>query len=489
MTKWSYVKDRAKYGVAVCNFKQDGPHRLRLTVGETVHILQENEDWFFGCSTRNKTWGIFPKSYISVKESIIDKTGPHEAIIPREPPIVQEITSVIREWGAIWKQLYVAREPEFDVIRNMMYELIDWRRKIMSGTLPVDELKELKQRATAKIDMGNAYLGLDLVVRDEHGNILNPDITSCIDLYRAHEAATQRIKLMANSSLDDAKSQKLSSRYVHSFFVTVKNFVCRIGEDADLLMTLYDGKEGRCISENYLLKWSRKGLAKDLDQLNNLRVLFTDLGSKDLLREKMYLICQIIRIGSMEFKDQEHKRSSHMQRKSSEGLRRPFGVAAMEITDIMHGKVDEEKEYFIPFVQCNERDFIDNLLRKVLASKEVTQKEHKGQGLWVCLKLLHGDLKQVKEEYPHLITPSTAVARKMGFPEVILPGDVRNDLYLTISHGEFTKGAKSSDRNIEVSVRAVNEKGQLIKNVISLGCGMDTIDEYKSVIYYHEDKP
>lgn len=28
-------------------------------------------------------------------------------------------------------------------------------------------------------------------------------------------------------------------------------------------------------SENYLLKWSKEGLAKDLDQLNNLRVLFT----------------------------------------------------------------------------------------------------------------------------------------------------------------------------------------------------------------------
>lgn len=74
------------------------------------------------------------------------------------------------------------------------------------------------------------------------------------------------------------------------------------------------------------------------------------------------------------------------------------------------------------FFRCNERDFLDNLLRKVLTSKEVTQKEHKGQGLWVCLKLLHGDLKQVREENPHLITPSTAIARKMGFPDIILPG-------------------------------------------------------------------
>lgn len=39
-----------------------------------------------------------------------------------------------------------------------MTELIDWRKQIMSGTLPADELKELKHKVTAKIDQGNAYV-------------------------------------------------------------------------------------------------------------------------------------------------------------------------------------------------------------------------------------------------------------------------------------------------------------------------------------------
>lgn len=70
-----------------------------------------------------------------------------------------------------------------------------------------------------------------------------------------------------------------------------------------------------------------------------------------------------------------------------------------------------------------------------MTSKEVTQKEHKGQGLWVCLKLLHGDLKQVREENPHLITPSTAIARKMGFPDIILPGKkILNFFFFHIKH-------------------------------------------------------
>ena len=40
-------------------------------------------------------------------------------------------------------------------------------------------------------------------------------------------------------------------------------------------------------------------------------------------------------------------------KKYTMGLKRPFGVAAMEITDILSGKVDtdEDKQYFLPFQQ------------------------------------------------------------------------------------------------------------------------------------------
>lgn len=40
----------------------------------------------------------------------------------------------------------------------MMYDLMEWRSQLLSGTLPKDELKELKQKVTSKIDFGNKYL-------------------------------------------------------------------------------------------------------------------------------------------------------------------------------------------------------------------------------------------------------------------------------------------------------------------------------------------
>ena len=58
-----------------------------------------------------------------------------------------------------------------------------------------------------------------------------------------------------------------------------------------------------------------------------------------------------------------------------------------------------------------------------------------------------------------MVLGNVAIARKMGFPEVILPGDVRNDLYLTLIQGDFQKGNKTSEKNVEVSVKVCNEKG------------------------------
>lgn len=51
----------------------------------------------------------------------------------------------------------------------------------------------------------------------------------------------------------------------------------------------------------------------------------------------------------------------------------------------------------------------------------LTQK-YKGQGVWISLQMIDGDHRQVMEDYPHLISPFTPIARKMGFPDVILPG-------------------------------------------------------------------
>lgn len=56
-------------------------------------------------------------------------------------------------------------------------------------------MKEIKLMATSEIDTGNKILGLDMVVRDENGNVLDINKTSTTQLYSQHASAENRIKM------------------------------------------------------------------------------------------------------------------------------------------------------------------------------------------------------------------------------------------------------------------------------------------------------
>uniref|UniRef100_A0A673J8A1 Dedicator of cytokinesis protein 1-like n=1 Tax=Sinocyclocheilus rhinocerous TaxID=307959 RepID=A0A673J8A1_9TELE len=474
---------------AIYNYDARSDEELSLQIGDTVHILETYEGWYRGYRLRRKSKkGVFPACYINLKEATVEGNGQKETVIPTEIPLIHEVTTTLREWAAIWRDLYVGDKREmFNTVRDMIYDLIEWRSQILSGTLPQDELSELKQKVTSKMDYGNKYLDLDLVVRDKDGNILDPDLTSTVNLFRAHEAASKQIEARIQEeksqkqNMDLSRQAKFASTPSFALFVTLKNVVCKIGEDAEVLMSLYDPIESKFISENYLVRWSSSGLAKDIDQLHNLRAVFTDLGSEDLKRDKISFVCQIVRVGRMELRDNNTK-------KLTSGLRRPFGVAVMDVTDIITGKMDDEdKQHFIPFQPvAGENDFLQTVINKVIAAKEVN---HKGQGLWVTLKLLPGDIHQIRKDFPHLVDRSTAVARKMGFPEIIMPGDVRNDIYVTLVQGDFDKGSKTTPKNVEVSMSVHDEDGKKLENVIFPGAGDEGILEYKSVIYYQVKQP
>ena len=78
------------------------------------------------------------------------------------------------------------------------------------------------------------------------------------------------------------------------------------------------------------------------------------------------------------------------------------------------------------------------------------------------MKALVGDIVHIRKEHPHLVDRSTAVARKLGFPEIIMPGDVRNDIYLTLQGGDFDKYNKTTQKNVEVIMLVCDEQGKVV---------------------------
>ncbi|KAM6132363.1 LOW QUALITY PROTEIN: dedicator of cytokinesis protein 2-like [Pterocles gutturalis] len=510
MAPWLPTKEE-KYGVAVWNFSRTSEHHLPLQIGETVRILQASEGWYRGYSLRDRAArGIFPASLIHLKGAVVQRRGAEESVVPAEMPMVQEITTTLREWAAIWKQLYVAGQTErYAQVTQMMRKLMEQRSRLLSGTLPRDELLQLKREVTGRIDHGNKILALDLVVRDEDENILDPDRTSVISLFQAHRRAAQSVTQRMQDETRAGCSAHRAASPSHSLFLCVHNFVCNIGEEAQLLMALYDPAEQRSVSESYMIRWASTGVPQDIELLNNLKAVFTDLGSRDVARERLFLVCQIIRVGRMALRDTN-------SRKLSTGLRRPFGISVMDITDIIKGKCDsdEDKQHFIPVhLAAADNDFLHTMIRRAVEGKDIN---HKGQGLWVSLKMLW-DLGQVRRDHPHLVDRSTVVARKLGYPEVIMPGkrgagglwgswrglrgvplrsradgavppqgEIRNDIYVTLVQGEFDKGSKKTQKNVEVTVCVCDEAGSVVPNVLFHGAGDKPASEYRSVVYYQQ---
>uniref|UniRef100_A0A8C2GQS7 Dedicator of cytokinesis 5 n=1 Tax=Cyprinus carpio TaxID=7962 RepID=A0A8C2GQS7_CYPCA len=379
-----------------------------------------------------------------------------QTVVPNDLPLVQELGTTLREWTQIWHKLYVSNKTTlFRSVQQMAYSLIEYHSQIVSGTLPNDDLVELRKKVTAKIDYGNRILGLDLVVRDEAGNTLDPERTSTVSLFRAHESASHSIderiqeEKVKHFCFCSRRQTLFSGVHTYSLLINLRNFVCNIGEDAELFMSLYDPDKSEFISENFLVRWDSTGMPKEIEKLNNFPALFTDLSSTDLIRQRLFLVCQIIRVGCMELKE---------GKKHTGGLRRPFGVAGSGLRN---------------------RFFIVSRWYICTGSRS----------LFVTLKLLPGDVFQVQKHYPHFVDRTTAIVRKMGFPEIILPGYVRNDIYVTLLQGEFDRGKKKTPKNVEVIMSVLDEEGNPMEKAIFPGVGYEGITEYKSVIYYQVKQP
>ncbi|MED6280900.1 Dedicator of cytokinesis protein 4, partial [Characodon lateralis] len=169
----------------LASFRGTVQHGLPLEIGDTVQILEKCEGWYRGFILKNpNVKGIFPSSYIHLRNAIVKNKGQFETVIPVEDSVITEMTSTLREWGTMWKQLYVKNEGDlFHRLWHVMNEILDLRRQVLVGHLTHDRMKDVKQHITARLDWGNEQLGLDLVPRREF-SMVDPDEIGVTELYR-----------------------------------------------------------------------------------------------------------------------------------------------------------------------------------------------------------------------------------------------------------------------------------------------------------------
>uniref|UniRef100_A0A665TJN9 Dedicator of cytokinesis 3 n=1 Tax=Echeneis naucrates TaxID=173247 RepID=A0A665TJN9_ECHNA len=450
---------------------------LVLEIGETVQILEKSEG-------KNNQITF---SYVHLKKSTVTNRGLCETVVPLEDPIITETTSTLQEWGVLWKQLYVKHKVDlFHKLRHVMNELIDLRRQLIQGHLAQDQTREIKRHITVRLDWGNEHLGLDLVPRKEF-EMVDPDQISVSELYKLHVSSRHCGQQSTNQgdSMRQRHGDGCRVPVSHHLFINLKSFTYNsISEDADVFFSLYDTREAKQISEKFMVKLNKNGGPKNPEKIDRLCALFTDLSSKDLKRD-LYIVAHVIRTGRMLLNDSK-KGPPHVQ------YRRPYGCAVLAMSDVFHTITDlkEEKDFVLKVYTCNNENewyqIHENIIRKSNTKYSAPSTNY---GLIISLQLLRGELEQIRRENQAVFNRALALTRKLGFPDVILPGDTRNDLYLTLERGEFERGGKSVQKNIEVTLYVLYADGDSLKDCISLGSGEPNTSEYRSFVLYHNNSP
>uniref|UniRef100_A0A3B3Z9L3 Uncharacterized protein n=1 Tax=Periophthalmus magnuspinnatus TaxID=409849 RepID=A0A3B3Z9L3_9GOBI len=438
--------------------ERDKEKGLALEVGETVQILEKCEGKTRLILYFHIKGGVFPASYIHLKKAVVTNRGPHETVVPLQDPIVTEVTSTLQEWAVLWKQLYVKHKVDlFYKVRHVMLELLDLRRQLLSGHLTQDQSREVKRHITVRLDWGNEHLGLDLVPRKEF-EMVDEDHISVSDLYKMHLSSRHSVQQSTTQSdnLRQRHGEPCRIPVPHHLLVNLKSFTYNsIGEDTDIFFCLYDCREAKTISEKFMVRLNKNGGPKNPEKVDRLCALFTDLSNKDMKRD-LYIVAQVIRTGRMLLNDSK-KGPPHVQ------YRRPYGCAVLAMSDVLQtiSELKEEKDFVLKVYTCNNENewyqIHENIIRKS-STKYTTPSNN--YGLIISLQLLRGDIDQVRRENPLVFSRGVAVTRKLGFPDVIMPGDIRNDLYLTLERGDF-----------------------------DLGSGEPNIPEHRSFVLYHNNSP
>ncbi|XP_077356078.1 dedicator of cytokinesis protein 4b isoform X4 [Festucalex cinctus] len=460
--------EQEKYGVVLASFRGTVQHGLPLEIGDTVQILEKCEGWYRGFILKNpNVKGIFPSSYIHLKNAHVKNKGQFETVIPVEDSVITEMTSTLRDWGAMWKQLYVKNEGDlFHRLWHVMNEILDLRRQVLVGHLTHDRMRDVKQHITARLDWGNEQLGLDLVPRQEF-SMVDPDEISVTELYRLMEHRHRKKETPTPAS-------------THHLFVHVKSLMsANLGEELEVFFHIYDGRENRPLSERFFVRLNKSGLPKSPEKTERQCTLFVDLGSSDL-RKDVYIVVHIIRIGRMGAGEKKNQCSVQ--------YRRPFGCAVVSIADLL--TADSKDDHLLKVYACNTESewyqIHDNIIKKANSRYNLSGSN---TGLAVALQLLHGDIDQLRREYMVLFTRGVSITRKLGFSDVIMPGEMRNDLYVTLEKGEFEKGGKSVARNVEITIYLLDIDGQILKSHVAAGSGEPGGDEYHSLVLYHNNSP
>ncbi|KAG6331845.1 hypothetical protein ID866_7243 [Astraeus odoratus] len=367
----------------------------------------------------------------------------------------------------------------------------------------------------------------------------------------AHSAFPDVVRRRASSRITGtlagpgSGSNKPAAAKFYHIFLDLRAFVatfCASGETAELFFSIYKHSDApRFVTEEFCVILNHNGVpAREGGSTVRARTLFIDIAQSDA-QDTLFLVCRIVRSGAMKMAsnmssgapgtggivDGGRRPSESSLSISEHGLstpkssvtqftptletinyRRPFGCAVLELTQLSKmvaegAEVSPLREHTMPiYVPTNEALF-SMLHQDIIAnnSKEY-EKSPRAEMVAAALKIFHGESSTIIRENMSLLQ-DIPLTYRLGFPDVVFPGDVRNELYIKLWSGDFPTSHVPSNRlsmvnlarpgpmaqNIQVTMEVRDSQGNQVERVISLGSGEPSVTYFHSMVFARNNQP
>lgn len=124
--------------------------------------------------------------------------------------------------------------------------------------------------------------------------------------------------------------------------------------------------------------------------------------------------------------------------------------------------------------------------------------------LAVSIKIFHGEAKTVVRENTSLLQ-DTPLTHRLSFPDVVFPGDIRNEVYIKLWSADFSFVGSGGSRlsvanfargpigppsnNVQVTIEVRDMQGRTIDHVISMGSGEPPVAQFNSMVFQRNHQP
>ena len=217
--------------------------------------------------------------------------------------------------------------------------------------------------------------------------------------------------------------------------------------------------------------------------------LFTDVVISEAGPD-LHLVVSLYRLGRMTTSQQGeagHRRSNSWLG-SANLYKRPAARGVFSLASLLTGQTpspEHEITESVKLFTCEEKEFHQLHSMIIRATGKVTPLTAGLTTITLKMRLFTGFLPDIRDQ--HLDLKDLPETRKLGFAPIIMPGEWRNDLFVTLVRGQFDKGKPgTSARNIEVVLSVFSGDGLEVRGaVMSASSGAPS----NSSVFYHNNNP